>query len=167
MLGYTGQTSGPESVRVRVGENELRAWGKRIGSSVEPPLFLALVGPLGAGKSVLARSIGEGVGVHETMPSPSYNLMFRYATAQDVDVVHLDLYRLESVDELWELGWGTLGQAHEVVIVEWPERAEGAMPPDHWVIDISLAEDDPSLRDIAVRRVGSPPELPSFPMAIS
>ncbi|NIQ54994.1 MAG: tRNA (adenosine(37)-N6)-threonylcarbamoyltransferase complex ATPase subunit type 1 TsaE, partial [Gammaproteobacteria bacterium] len=56
---------------------ELVRWGLRIGESAEPPLFITLTGPLGAGKSVLARAIARGAGVHGAVPSPTFNLMFR------------------------------------------------------------------------------------------
>mgnify|MGYP002624174155 CR=1 FL=1 len=152
---------------MRLDEEELKRWGVRIGREVTAPAVLALSGPLGAGKSVLARAIGEGCGVSESMPSPSYNLLLRYPASDDREVVHFDLYRLESRDELWELGWSQLGDTGEIVLVEWPERAGGLLPPDHWVVELSIPEGTPTLRDVAVRRVGNPPELPSFPMSVS
>ena len=152
---------------MRLDETELSRWGRRIGQTVETPVFIALRGPLGAGKSVLARGIGEGAGVRESMPSPSYNLLFRYPADEGTEVVHLDLYRLESPDELWELGWSQLGVEGEVVLVEWPERAGDLMPADYWEIELSVPEGAPELRDIEVRRVGHPPELAAFPMTVT
>lgn len=152
---------------MRVTEEELNRWGERIGAATSAPITLALVGPLGAGKSVLARAIGRGAGVREVMPSPSYNILFRYRTDSEREVVHLDLYRLAAVDELWELGWSALGRSNEIVLVEWPERADGEMPDDYWVIELSLVEGEPSLRDVAVQRVGAPSELAGFPVALS
>ena len=152
---------------MRLDESELTRWGRRIGETIAAPVFLALQGPLGAGKSVLARAIGRGAGVDGPMPSPSYNLLLRYPTASGIDVVHLDLYRLESADELWELGWSQLPEEDELVLVEWPERAGDRLPPDHWVIELSVPTDRPGLREVEVRRHGSPPELASFPMSVS
>lgn len=152
---------------MRLDENELTRWGERIGGTVDPPAVIALQGPLGAGKSVLARAIGAGVGVQGAMPSPSYNLLLRYPASSGREVVHLDLYRIESSDELPELGWSDLGADAEVVLVEWPERAGDVMPPDYWVIELSVPEGHPTLRDVSVRRVGSPPELAGFPMSLS
>jgi tRNA threonylcarbamoyladenosine biosynthesis protein TsaE len=152
---------------VRLDESGLQRWGVRIGSSVATPIVIGLRGPLGAGKSVLARSIGAGAGVSEAMPSPSYNLLLRYAGAPGREVVHLDLYRLDGPDELWELGWSQLGAEGEIVLVEWPERAEGDMPPDHWIIDLRVPDDEPLARDVEVHRVGHPSELPPFPMTVS
>ena len=152
---------------MRLDEQSLQRWGERIGDTTGTPIVLGLRGPLGAGKSVLARAIGSGAGVQDSMPSPSFNLLFRYSAASGRELVHIDLYRLESPDELWELGWQQLGAENEIVVVEWPERAEELMPPDHWVIDLAVAAENPELRDIGVRRVGSPPELPGFPMSVS
>lgn len=152
---------------MRLDESELTRWGRRIGETIAAPVFIALQGPLGAGKSVLARAIGRGAGVDGPMPSPSYNLLLRYPTSSGVDVVHLDLYRLESPDELGELGWSQLPDEDELVVVEWPERAEDRLPRDHWLIELSVPDGHPGLREVEVRRRGSPPELASFPMSVS
>ena len=152
---------------MRLDERSLERWGDRIGSTVRVPVVIALEGRLGAGKSVLARAIGHGAGVDVPMPSPSYNLLLRYPASDQVDVVHIDLYRIGSTDELWELGWSQLGQNNEIVLVEWAERAGGFMPDDHWIIGLTVPDDEPLLRDIEVRRMGHPPELPPFPMSVS
>jgi tRNA threonylcarbamoyl adenosine modification protein YjeE len=152
---------------MRVDEAGLVRWGERVGATLHPPAVLALKGPLGAGKSVLARAVGAGAGVRQAMPSPSFNLLFRYPARLERHVVHLDLYRLTSPDDLWELGWGELGGDDEIVLVEWPERAGDSMPADHWVIELSIPPGKPTLRDVAVRRVGDPPTLAAFPLSVS
>lgn len=152
---------------MRLDEAELSRWGERIGATVETPVVIALQGPLGAGKSVLARAIGRGAGVEAPMPSPSYNLLLRYETPAGRTLVHLDLYRIESPDELWELGWSDLGTSEQIVVVEWPERAEALLPPDHWVVRLTVPPDDVELRDVEVQRIGRPPELAAFPMSVS
>jgi tRNA threonylcarbamoyladenosine biosynthesis protein TsaE len=152
---------------VRLDEESLVRWGARIGETVTAPVLLALVGPLGAGKSVLARAVGEGAGVRQPMPSPSFNLLFRYSAFDGLEVVHLDLYRLERPDELWELGWEELGQPNEIVLVEWPERAGDLLPGDHWRVELSTPPGEPHLRDVQVKRVGDPPELAGFPMTVT
>lgn len=153
---------------MRLDETELTRWGTCIGESVETPVVIALSGPLGAGKSVLARAIGVGAGVDVGMPSPTYNLLLRYATASSPrEVVHIDLYRLTSADEVWELGWSELGAEHEIVLVEWPERAGDLLPSDHWMVELSQPPDGALVRDVRVRRVGAPPPLPGFPISVS
>ena len=152
---------------MRLVEKELTRWGERIGETLDAPAFLGLQGPLGAGKSVLARAIGQGLGVSQPMPSPSFNLLFRYPASLGIQVVHMDLYRLTSTDELWELGWEELGQPNEIVLVEWPERAGRFLPPDHWLIELAPVTGKPLLRDVGAVRVGHPPELAGFPMTVA
>ena len=152
---------------MRLKERDLERWGERIGSTVQAPVVIALEGRLGAGKSVLARAIGRGAGVDIAMPSPSYNLLLRYETPAGIDVVHIDLYRIGATDELWELGWTQLGEGPEIVLIEWAERAETFMPDNHWAVRLTVPDDEPLLRDVEVRRVGLPPELPPFPMSVS
>ena len=150
---------------MRLTESEVRRWGRRIGETLTPPAVLALSGPLGAGKSVLARAIGEGAGVGEVMPSPTYTLVQRYAAHGNRQLVHLDLYRLERQDELWELGWAHLPDENDLVVIEWPERAGPLLPPDHWSIRLSTPPDQTNVRDVEVVRVGSPPPLAPLPMS--
>lgn len=148
--------------RLRLSEPELVEWGVRIGRAVRPPVVIGLSGPLGAGKSVLARAIGQGAGVVGAMPSPTYTLLHRHETDSEREVVHLDLYRITSPEQLRELGWSQLGDGHEVVLVEWPERAGELMPPDHWSVTLSVPADDSTVRDVEVAPVGHPPEIPPF-----
>ncbi|HSR41785.1 MAG TPA: tRNA (adenosine(37)-N6)-threonylcarbamoyltransferase complex ATPase subunit type 1 TsaE [Longimicrobiales bacterium] len=152
---------------MKLTEKELERWGRRIGESVDPPVFLGLRGPLGAGKSVLARAVARGAGVQGAIPSPTFNLVFHYEGRAGVKVRHLDLYRLRNPDELWELGWEELGDGDEIVLVEWPERAGPLLPADRWDIELRVQPGASSVREIAVSRVGEPAHLPGFPMALS
>lgn len=138
----------------------LESWGERIGrdaAAAGSALFLALRGDLGAGKSVLARAVARGAGVEGVMPSPTFNLLFRYPTPSGA-VVHLDLYRLERPEEVWALGWRELGEAGEIVLVEWPERAEALLPPDRWDVELKAASD--TERWVRATRQGNAPSLP-------
>ncbi len=148
-------------------ERELELWGERIGAATATPLFLMLRGPLGAGKSVLARSVARGAGVEDSLPSPTFNLVFRYASPSGRNVVHLDLYRLTHEDELWELGWEELGRAGEIVIVEWPERAGSLLPRNRWEVALLSPTPGSTVREVSVERVGHPPELPGYPVELS
>ena len=142
-------------------EEALVRWGRRVGAEAGTPLVIALRGDLGAGKSTLARAVAQGAGVPGDIPSPTFNLVFRYDTPRGVQVHHLDLYRLEDPDEVWELGWSELGAAGELVLIEWPQRAEALLPVPRWEVEME-EEDDPSVRRVVARPVGDPPPLPSF-----
>ena len=121
--------------------------------------MLALRGELGAGKSVLARAIARGAGVTSAMPSPTFNLLFQYH-AQRVLVLHFDLYRLEAPGEVWELGWSELGEGRQLVLIEWPERAEALLPADRWDVFLEEHEQAPDQRNVRALRRGQAPGLP-------
>jgi tRNA threonylcarbamoyladenosine biosynthesis protein TsaE len=142
-------------------QEALEAWGRRVGSEVAAPVVMALRGDLGAGKSTLARAVARGAGVRRDVPSPTFNLLFRYPARNGREVIHLDLYRLEREDEVWDLGWDELGEGEEIVLIEWPERAEAVLPDPRW--DISLEAAGPDRRRVDAVPVGLPPPLPPFP----
>ena len=144
-----------------VTRERLEAWGRAIGAQAERPLVLALSGPLGAGKSVLARAVARGAGVTASMPSPTFNLVYRYEPADGLEVWHLDLYRLAHADEVWELGWQELGEGNQIVLVEWPERAAELLPAARWEVEL-IPEADAERRTVVARRVGDAPDLPAL-----
>jgi tRNA threonylcarbamoyladenosine biosynthesis protein TsaE len=148
----------PGERAVVMDETALRRWGERIGRELRHPVVLALRGDLGAGKSTLARAVARGAGVIGPVPSPTFNLLFRYEPG-DRPVLHLDLYRLERPEEVWELGWGEWDEA--LVMIEWPERAEALLPEPRWEVRLE-EEDDPELRRVVLRAVGDAPPLPAF-----
>jgi len=152
---------------MNLNEKELTRWGEVIGAEVHTPMFVLLRGPLGAGKSVLARAIARGAGVDGAVPSPTFNILFRYQTSRGIQIVHLDLYRVSEPGELWELGWQELGAPDELVLVEWPERAEEHLPPDRWEVTLAHVDGDPDSRTVEVHKVGRPPHLPGFPVSLS
>jgi tRNA threonylcarbamoyladenosine biosynthesis protein TsaE len=144
-------------------EPELVAWGTRVGREARTPLVLALDGDLGTGKSTLARAIAHGAGVEGGVPSPTFNLLFRYDLPGGAHVHHLDLYRLEREDEVWELGWDELGAGErDLVLIEWAARAGHLLPEPRW--DVRMEEAGaPDRRCIWLAPVGGPPELPPLP----
>jgi tRNA threonylcarbamoyladenosine biosynthesis protein TsaE len=149
--------------RAALTEAELEAWGARIGREAATPLVLALDGDLGTGKSTLARAIAHGAGVEGDVPSPTFNLLFRYDPPSGKRVHHLDLYRLEREDEVWELGWDELGtEQGDLVMIEWAERAAHLLPAPRWEVRMEEAE-TPDRRVVALRPVGAAPVLPPFP----
>lgn len=152
----------PDLAPTRLTETELVQWGARIGADAAVPLVLALRGELGAGKSVLARAAARGAGISGPLPSPTFNLLYRYHGDRGIDVVHLDLYRLEAPEEVWELGWQELGEGAELVLIEWPERAEALLPPDRWDIYLEIPAADAVVRDVWAVARGEVPPLPPF-----
>lgn len=130
---------------LRLSESELDEWGEELGRSSVPPLVITLTGELGVGKTTLAKAICRGYGVSEDITSPTYALVHQYS-ADRSPVFHIDLYRLDSRDQLTNLAWDDILATRALVIVEWPERAEDRIPENHLPIDLSYVPDDPSRR---------------------
>ena len=131
--------------QLRLSESELEHWGEELGRSTAPPLVITLTGELGVGKTTLAKAICRGYGVTEDVTSPTYALVHQYA-AERSPVYHVDLYRLDSSEQLTNLGWDDILSSGALVLVEWPERGADRIPRDHLPIDLSYVPDDPSRR---------------------
>ena len=100
---------------------------------------IALSGPLGVGKTALARSLIAALGFDGEIPSPSFAIVQPYDEL-DPPIWHVDLYRIEHPGELDELG---LDSAHEAaLLVEWPDRAGEAAWPDALRLDLEFTDHD-------------------------
>ncbi len=141
-------------------EGELREWGRRVGAQAEAGLFLGLSGPVGAGKSTFARAFARGAGILGPVPSPTFALLHRYERGARPPLIHADLYRIQSASELLELGWEETLSGDSVSLIEWPERARGALPSDRWLIELSAPLGQPELREAEARRIGDPQPIP-------
>lgn len=112
-------------------EAETEAVAARVAEAAAPGTVIALVGDLGAGKTVFTRGFARALGIKEAVSSPTYTIIQEYRTPEGRDFFHLDLYRIS--DEYSALGFGVdeyLDDPAAYVLVEWPERISGIMPPD-------------------------------------
>jgi tRNA threonylcarbamoyladenosine biosynthesis protein TsaE len=118
-----------------------RAIAANLATVAAPGDVLCLWGDLGAGKTVFAKGFGAGLGVRDTISSPSFVLMGEYAGR--LPLFHIDLYRLASATEALDGGLLDDRQADGVVIVEWPDRLGAALPPDRLDVRIDGGADEP------------------------
>ncbi len=123
-------------------ETETETLGAALGRLLQPGDVLALVGDLGAGKTCLARGVARGLGIDEPVTSPTFILVAQYATAAGFPLYHADCYRLEqAAAEALDIGLDEMLLDDGVAIVEWAERIEPLLPPDHLRITLTVLDD--------------------------
>lgn len=123
-------------------ETETEALGAALGRLLQPGDVLALVGDLGAGKTCLARGVAAGLGIDEPVTSPTFILVAEYTTARGFPLYHADCYRFEQATaEAQAIGLDELLLDDGVAIVEWAERIETLLPPDHLRITLNALDD--------------------------
>ncbi len=117
------------------------AFGARLAAVVRPGDVVALTGPLGAGKTSVARGLLAALGLEGEAPSPSFAIVQPYAPPETVlPVWHVDLYRLDDPEEVEELGLED-ERADGVLLVEWPERAGAKAWPESLRLTLSIEPD--------------------------
>ncbi len=127
-----------------------RETARLLASAVdECGLVVSLVGPLGAGKTVFVKGLAQGLGIDPTVvTSPTFVIASEYPIGAGRRLAHVDLYRVESREELELAGFADLIGPGAVVAVEWGGRFPEALPPDRLKIAISRPdfERDPAKR---------------------
>jgi tRNA threonylcarbamoyladenosine biosynthesis protein TsaE len=111
-----------------------RALAAALGPFLEPGDVVSLVGGLGAGKTAFAQGVAQGLGVAGPVTSPTFTIVQEYEGR--LPVAHVDVYRLDTVQDLYDLGFDELIDDGRVTIVEWGDRVVQALPADHLVIRI-------------------------------
>ncbi|MFK8082314.1 MAG: tRNA (adenosine(37)-N6)-threonylcarbamoyltransferase complex ATPase subunit type 1 TsaE [Granulosicoccus sp.] len=125
-------------------EFAMLALGGHMSSALPKGVLMTLEGELGAGKSFLARAIIHAAGYVGRVKSPTYTLIETYdiesAPDESRHIAHLDLYRLADPDELHYLGLDDVLDTHDLVMIEWPERAGDLLPAADVCVRIDYAE---------------------------
>jgi tRNA threonylcarbamoyladenosine biosynthesis protein TsaE len=124
---------------------ETRALGEAISTILASGDVVSLTGDLGAGKTTLVQGAAHGLGVNEPVLSPTFTLVRQYQGARPV--YHLDIYRLDWLQEVLDLGFEEMLDREAVVFIEWGDAIGALLPEAHLQIELTLPEDG------AVRRL--------------
>jgi tRNA threonylcarbamoyladenosine biosynthesis protein TsaE len=118
---------------------ETQALGRRLGELALPGDVILLTGDLGSGKTCLTQGIAWGLGIKEHAVSPTFVIMRELRGR--LPVYHLDLYRLDRLEETRDLGLDDYFFGNGVCVVEWADKAMSLMPAEHLLIDIEYVGD--------------------------
>jgi tRNA threonylcarbamoyladenosine biosynthesis protein TsaE len=122
--------------------DETRKLGKKIGSLIKQPLIIALRGDLGSGKTAFVQGLAKGLEVPNGyyITSPTFTLINEYPGR--LPLVHVDLYRLEGIDDLEDIGLDELYHDQAVIAIEWVEKLAGRQPAGQLQVTMKIIDDE-------------------------
>jgi tRNA threonylcarbamoyladenosine biosynthesis protein TsaE len=133
-------------------DEETRILGASLSPVLLPGDVVSLSGDLGAGKTTLVQGIAAGLGVAGPVTSPTFVLVHHYDGT--FPIIHMDVYRLDSIQEVLDLGFEELLEPQAIMLVEWGEAVLPLLPPRYLDIELRRAPDGDDARNIVLRAVG-------------
>lgn len=139
-------------------QRQTQSIGEEFAALLNPGDVVSLLGDLGAGKTEFVRGVCRFFNVEDIVTSPTFAIINQYdgtmASGQPVTIYHVDLYRIDTPEELRSVGFEEMVHAPDAIkFIEWPEKASSVMPERHWTVSI---EANPTDEDARVIRVSSP-----------
>jgi len=122
--------------------DETQKLGQKIGTLIKKPLIIALIGDLGSGKTAFVQGLAKGLEVPDEyyITSPTFTLINEYPGR--LPLVHVDLYRLESIEDLEDIGLDELMYGQAVIAIEWAEKLTGRQPAGQLLVTMETIDDD-------------------------
>ncbi|MCG8482395.1 MAG: tRNA (adenosine(37)-N6)-threonylcarbamoyltransferase complex ATPase subunit type 1 TsaE [Clostridia bacterium] len=121
-------------------EDETREIGKKIAQQLNKGDILCLKGDLGAGKTLLSKSIAHAFGVKEPVTSPTFTIVHQYEGR--FPLYHFDVYRIHDIDEMYEIGIEEYLYGDGVCLIEWADKIQEILPEESIWIELSRGEGD-------------------------
>lgn len=103
--------------------------------------IFAFYGEMGAGKTTFIKAVCKNIGVRDMINSPSFSIVNEYLTDNGARILHLDLYRVKNMEELYDLGCEEIFYGSSICFIEWPELAESILPPETVKVTIKETAD--------------------------
>ena len=118
--------------------DELKDVAEAVIESLEGRNVVALFGAMGEGKTTLISAIMEHLGSTDNVTSPTFALVNQYNTASNEPVYHFDFYRINRIEEAFDMGYEEYFYSGDLCLVEWPELVEQLLPDDAMVVKIDI-----------------------------
>ena len=126
---------------------QTEALGAALARRLAPGDVVAFYGDLGVGKTAFVRGMARGLGIRESVTSPTYTVVNEYISGK-LPLFHFDLYRLSGPDDLFDIGWEDYLERGGICAVEWSERAQSLLS-DALRVTIRMG-DSPERREINI-----------------
>lgn len=123
-------------------ETETEILGSRLAALLSPGMVVAYRGGLGMGKTAFTRGLAHGLGCQGRVTSPTFTIVNEYDGGR-IPLFHFDMYRLETADSLFDIGWEDYLNRGGVCAVEWSELAAEALPPETIYVTITRRPEGP------------------------
>ena len=118
-------------------------------SDLESNIF-AFYGKMGAGKTTFIKAICKALGVKDIVNSPTFTIINEYKSSRGFPVYHFDFYRINKIQEAFDIGTEDYFAGNGLCLIEWPEKIEEILPEDH--IKVTITTNDDLSRTVAISR---------------
>lgn len=122
------------------GPDETFAVGKKIGENAQPGQIYTLNGDLGVGKTVFTQGVAKGLGIEETVNSPTFTVVQIYEEGR-IPLYHFDVYRIGDISEMDEIGYEDCFYGEGICLIEWAQLIAELLPEDAIVVTIEKNPD--------------------------
>ena len=121
---------------------ETQDLSQKLGNLINQPLIIALTGDLGSGKTAFVQGLAKGLEVPDGyyITSPTFTLINEYPGRYPL--VHVDLYRLETIDGLEDIGLDEMLHGQAVLSIEWADKLSDGLPAEHLLVTLEIIDDD-------------------------
>ena len=127
--------------------SELKDVAQEVVESLKGRTVVLLRGEMGAGKTTLISRIAAYLGAEDTVTSPTFALVNQYE-GSECRIYHFDFYRIEEIEEVFDLGYEEYFYSGDLCLVEWPEKIEPLLPDDAMTVRITVGEDEHRIFEI-------------------
>ena len=116
-------------------------------------IVIALIGELGSGKTSFSKSFAKGLGVKESLKSPTFNYVLEYLSGR-APLYHFDVYRIEEAEEIYEIGYEEYVNSG-ISLIEWADKIESELPKEYIRIDFQYSTESEEKREIKLSYMGN------------
>ncbi len=114
---------------------------------------MAFYGPMGAGKTTLIKSLCKLLQVSDEVNSPTFSIVNEYLTAEDTSIFHFDFYRINKIEEAYDIGYENYFYSGNLCLIEWPEKIAQLLPEKH--VEVLIEPDEETgIRNITCKLIG-------------